>query len=275
MSEIGDALVLESRRWSNWLAEAENDRDQTLMATQRMAASKGTYGSGGRVKEDIGTVFKGIESIAGKAVTLRKEPAEKNPELAAPENIAPLKEKIDVLIKGGISLLEGHISRTMQNVQAHTKKAFADLITGEAARLSNRTNNDLDNISLELRLMPKNNSSVHIYGNPGSIINVDTELSNSIQTLNNGGDKEIAGAIRALAEGIKASSEIDEQNRKDVLEHLSVVTDEVAKPIEKRKGAPLLSSLERVASVASIATKLTPLRRQLHDVLVTHHILAG
>ena len=85
--------MLESRRWSNWLAEAENDRDKTLMATQRMAASKGTYGSGGRIKEDIGTVFQGIESIAGRAVTLRKELAEKNPELAAPENIAPLKEK--------------------------------------------------------------------------------------------------------------------------------------------------------------------------------------
>ena len=69
------------------------------------------------------------------------------------------------------------------------------------------------------------------------------ELNSSIQTLTNAGQDDLAKSIRQLTEAITASPHFEESLRKDLLEHLALVSAEAALPAEKRKRGPLRSSI--------------------------------
>ena len=82
-------------------------------------------------------------------------------------------------------------------------------------------------------------------------------MTASVQILNGQGQKEFADAVRVLAEGLAASGELQEAHRKELLEHLSLISTEVTHPPETRKMGPLKSSIavlrEAVANVAQLA----------------------
>jgi hypothetical protein len=74
--------------------------------TAAMAAKNGMYFSGGRLKDDNGTIFGAIDGVVAKTLALRKELATKNLELADAVNIAPLRSEIDKFIRGGVSHMD-------------------------------------------------------------------------------------------------------------------------------------------------------------------------
>ena len=59
-----------------------------------------------------------------------------------------------------------------------------------------------------------------------------------------------------MTEAIGVSPELRDDTRKELLEHLSVVSDESAKPPEQRKMGPLKSSLAAVRPGIGVAAQL-------------------
>jgi hypothetical protein len=99
------------------------------------------------------------------------------------------------------------------------------------------------------------------------------EINSSIQTLTNAGQDDLAKSIRQLTEAISASTDLDESIRKDMLEHLALVSAEAALPAGKRKMAPLRSSIEVLRSTVSLGTQLVTLWQAVEHALKAVGIL--
>jgi hypothetical protein len=99
------------------------------------------------------------------------------------------------------------------------------------------------------------------------------ELNSSIQTLTNAGHDDLAKSIRQLTEAITASPHLNESLRKDLLEHLALISSEAALPVEKRKMGPLRSSVAILRSSMSVATQLVTLWQAVEHALKAAGIL--
>jgi hypothetical protein len=99
------------------------------------------------------------------------------------------------------------------------------------------------------------------------------ELNSSIQSLTNAGQDDLAKSILQLTEAISASPNLNESLRKDLLEHLSLVSTEAALPAERRKMGPLKSSIGILRSSVSVATELVTLWQAVEHTLKAVGIL--
>ncbi len=107
--------------------------------------------------------------------------------------------------------------------------------------------------------------------NLGSIVG---ELNSSIQILSNAGQGELAKSVGQLTEAITASPHFNETLRRDLLEHLALVSAEAALPVEKRKMGPLKSSIATLRSGLSVATQLVTLWQAVEQALKAVGILS-
>jgi Mg-chelatase subunit ChlD len=89
--------------------------------------------------------------------------------------------------------------------------------------------------------------------------NVVGDLNSSIQQLSTEGRNDLAEALRKLTEVVGASEQMNDEVRKEVLEHLSIVSGEAAKPAGSRRMGPLKTSLEAVKSGVALGTQLLTL----------------
>lgn len=99
------------------------------------------------------------------------------------------------------------------------------------------------------------------------------ELNSSIQTLTNAGQDDLAKSIQQLTEAITASLHSEEPLRKDLLEHLALVSAEAALPAERRKMGPLRSSIGILRSSLSVATELFTLWQAVEHTLKAAGVL--
>jgi hypothetical protein len=97
--------------------------------------------------------------------------------------------------------------------------------------------------------------------------NVVGDLNSSIQQLNTEGRNELADTLKKMTEAVAVSTELDDSVRKDVLEQLSVVSGEAAKPAEMRKMGPLKTSFEAVKSGVALGTQLLTLWQGVEHAL--------
>jgi hypothetical protein len=279
-SLLRDALLLEDRNWRTWVESAEKSRENQLASVAAKAARDGAYQSGGRLKEDTRIVFVGIDEVVTKAVDLRRQLARKNPRLAEADAIGPLIKKVADFIDNGVSFMETHLARTFRAAEEGTHRALVRLAQDEAGPIRDRVKRQLESISLELRLMPESLDrppiTVHISGdgnnlNFGSVVG---DLNASVQKLTQQGDaKEIAIAIERLSDAIQQSVELNNANKRDYLDHLTTIAEQVAKPPDNRRIATFKKAIEGVSTVATTVTKLIPLYDQLMKLLADHKII--
>lgn len=97
--------------------------------------------------------------------------------------------------------------------------------------------------------------------------NVVGDLNSSIQELATTGRAELAEEIRKLTDALGSSPEVGDDVRKEMLEHLSVVSEESAKPPEQRKTGPLKSSLGALKSGIGVAAQLFGIYQGLEHAL--------
>jgi len=62
-----------------------------------------------------------------------------------------------------------------------------------------------------------------------------------------------------LTEAVGTSEDLNDVVRKELLEHLAIVSEEAAKPVEARKMGPLRTSIEAVKSGITLGTQLSTL----------------
>jgi len=92
-------------------------------------------------------------------------------------------------------------------------------------------------------------TTIHITGNTVANLNLGTvigDLNGSIKHLTEIGIAQLAEALKNMTEAVGDSKEIEEPAKKEVLEHLAVVSAEAAYPSDKRKIGPLKTSLEAI-----------------------------
>lgn len=96
--------------------------------------------------------------------------------------------------------------------------------------------------------------------------NVLGDLTASVQNLESHGEPQIAEALEKLACAICRSTEITDPNRKDLLENLALVSNEVSSEPDRRRPGLLKSSLGFITASLGTANEL-PLVHDLHEKL--------
>jgi hypothetical protein len=99
------------------------------------------------------------------------------------------------------------------------------------------------------------------------------DLNSSVQTLNQSNQKDVADAITELGKAIQESSELTDAARRKYLEHLTTVSEQVAKPPDQRRLATFTTAISNLGSIATVALKVAPVYHQLIALLAEHHIL--
>ena len=115
--------------------------------------------------------------------------------------------------------------------------------------------------------MTQNN---YISNNTIANLNLGTvlgDLNASVQSLQNNGAPQIADIIQKLTSGISNSTAIKDADRKDLLENLALVSNEVSSEPDKRKPGLLKASLSFITAGLAAAIELVPLCHDLHEKL--------
>jgi hypothetical protein len=274
-----DAIKIEERSWDNWVAVAKKTRDERLRELVARCAKDGAYQSGGRLKEDLKIIFASIEDVVTNAVAMRRTLVAEIPVLASARSLAALKSRTADFINSGVSQMDDQMSKTTRDLSEGTHRAIHALAHAEINILLDRVSNDLDSIRLESKLNSKKQErsqiTIHVSGNSNNINlgNVLGDLNGSVQMLNEGNQKDIADAITGLGRAIQESAELNDESRREYLEHLTTVSEQVAKPPDQRRLATFTTAISTLGSIASVASKVAPLYHQLLALLTEHHIL--
>src|SRR5260370_38395339 len=84
-------------------------------------------------------------------------------------------------------------------------------------------------------------------------------------------DTEIA--IAKFGTAIQESVELNDATRRDYLEHLATVTEQVARPPNQRRIATSTNAISNLASIATVAIKVAPVYHEFIKLLTDNHIL--
>ena len=280
-AQISDALALEDLEFMRSVSDAATETHASVKALERDLAGRGLLNSGGRHIQEMETRFSRMaDCVIAKAISKRKELGRRFPDLLTQGRLTQLREKLhhhmDAMVNaektriatGGRSY--GGVSVTV--LQQAEMKAYG---------IKARTTQELEALRLEARLgMHAEERPVTIFNISDSTIaglNLGTvlgDLTASVQILNNQGQKEFAGAVQALAEALAASVDLQEAHRKELLEHLSLISAEVAHPPENRKMGPLKSSIAVLRGGIGNIAELTGLWSTVEQILKAMGVLS-
>lgn len=269
---FGDARKLEDIKFTQWLNAASEKRQEELRACERTMAARGLSQSGPRLVAEIEIIFSGIGSVIDQAVAYRKELGARVPALLTAGNLKVFQDKLNQYIDGGVN---GVKQRSTIQPRGAGGPVLVQIADQKAYSLKARLNQTLAALPLEVRLgmTPSgqpNMANIHISNNTIANLNLGSiigDLNGSIHQLNTTGHDELAGKLGKLTEGIADCSDLNDGTRKEMLEHLAVVSEEAAKPMEKRKMGPLKTSLEAIKSGAAVGTQLLTLFQSAEHAL--------
>jgi len=271
-SGFADARQLEDIKFMQWISDAAVKREEAIKASERALAARGLRQSGARFMAEVNIVFAAIEDIVEKAVAYRQELAAKVPALVEPSNLRPFKDKLDQYIDGGVNAFR-------QRSTLQPRGAAGPALMREAERRAYsakaRLNNRLAAMPLEARLgmhemdEPRV-TNLHISNSTIANLNLGNvigDLNSSIEQLGTAGHNDLGEKFGKMTEAIAASADLDDSTRKEVLEHLAVVSTEAAKPVDKRRMGPLKTSLEAIKSGVAVGTQLLTLWQGVEHAL--------
>lgn len=101
--------------------------------------------------------------------------------------------------------------------------------------------------------------------NTGSIGTVDQSISALVQ----GGESELAKAIKALSEAILQSGDLTRNQKNELVESLSVISKEAVTPQGARQNTVALSLLEKAMKVTALANDITEVCQKWWLVLMS------
>lgn len=262
------------------MSDATTKREEQLRALERNLASRGLGRWGGKPLEEAKLVFTLVEEVVQQCIEYRRELAVKAPSLLSPANLNALHQKLSKYVDGGLNSIRmwqstrgsrggGHIAASQEG----ERRAYA---------LKARIKTKLEALRLEARLglhqpqTQEGNTTIHISNSTIANLNLGTvlgDLKGSIQQLTTEGQNSLAESLRKFTEAVASSAEIEDPVRKELLEHLSVVSGEAAKPIAGRRIAPLRTSFEAVKSGVGLATQLLTLWQGVEHALKAAGVL--
>jgi len=115
-------------------------------------------------------------------------------------------------------------------------------------------------------------SNSHIASlNLGSVVG---DLNGSIQNFATAGHSDLAEAIRRLGEAIGSSIELNDMSRKDLLEHLALVSSEAARSPDARKPGPFKTLTAAMKAGVGFSTQLLTLWNGVEQALKAHGIIS-
>jgi hypothetical protein len=230
-------------------------------------AKKGILQSGGRYAAETEIrIRKLATSVVERAIAKRKELGRRVPELLTTEPLNRLKDKLNTFIDG---LAKGHQARIEDDSRQAgfapaTSQAFSRLAEQAAQSINASANQTIEALRLEAKLgMHEEERQVTLNISHSTIasLNLGTvmgDLSASVKNLGDQGQRTLAAAIRALAEGVAASTDVNDATRKELLEHLTLISTETARPAEHRKLGPIRMSVnflrEGISQIAALVS---------------------
>jgi hypothetical protein len=263
-ASFSDARQLEDIYFNQWISEGAVEMSAKMQALERSLAARGLGQSGARFQAEVDIIFGSIEGIVERAIGCRRELGARVPALLEPSNLNGLKDKLNRCVDDGVNGVRQRM--TLQPTGAAGPN-FIQEAERKAYALKARLSQKLAALPLEGRLgvHQREESKTTTFNISNSTIanlnlgNVVGDLNSSIQHLNSEGRNEMAEGFRKMTEAIGSSQDLNDDARKELLEHLVVVSGEAAKPPEKRKMAPLKTSVEAIRSGIGIATQLLTL----------------
>jgi hypothetical protein len=271
-STLADARNLEDIHFNEWIVESARETEGKIKANERKLAAQGLALSGNRVSSETEIIFTSIEAVIDKAIVDRRELSAKVPALLESETLTELKDKLERYIQVGV---DGVRSRSILPARSGLASLFIREAETRAGAIKARLKGRLSGLPLEakLGLHQSGGSTVNNFNISYSTIanlNLGTvvgDLNSSIQQLNTAGQKALAEEFRKMTGAIGGSQDLNDEARKEMLEHLSVVSEESAKPPEQRKMGPVKSSLTALKSALGVAAPLFSVYQGLEHAL--------
>jgi hypothetical protein len=263
---ISDALELEKNRFMKFIGEAATKTQNEVAALVNRLAAQGAAISSDRYMGEIRIHFSHVESVIEKQIALRQELGRKVPELFEEQRLKTLDDELARYVDSAVN---GFINRRSSQ-PPHPGGAALDALSRQMEQqgfsIKAKLKAELEALRLESRLglhkEPAPVVSFNISHSTIANLNLGTvvgDLQSSIQNLTGQGQPELAVTVQRLTEAIAVSQELQDAQRKELLEHLSLVATEAAHPPESRKMGPLKSSIAVLQTTLSTATQLAGL----------------
>jgi hypothetical protein len=279
-AEIADALRLEEIEFVKSAEDANLATQARIKAMEMDMAKRGLHSSGARYKLDLEIRFEKTERLIDHAVAKRKQIGQRFPELLTPAHLDQLKKRLNDCVH---ATTQAQYDRMKRDPSGIATTAFVGALntTAEqtADRLRAKITSEIDILRLEARLGLNEGDKLMTFNISNSTVtnlNLGTvlgDLSASVQLLNNHGQNEFARQIQDLTEAL-ASANIPDDQRREFLEHLAVVSSEVSLPPERRKIAPLRASITALRDGLANAAQLAALWPPIEHLLKSFGVLS-
>lgn len=262
-SDLSDALALERNRFMKRISEATTEAQTEVTALERDLAARGLFQSGARYSGVMKIRLGKLTDVVWQAIELRKELGRRIPALLGEQQLATLQDQLGKYVDSAFAgVIENVLSRGPDPGGA-VREALRGNAEREVRSVQARLNSEITALRLESRLglhkEEKPLTALNISHSTIANLNLGTvvgDLTASIQSLVGQGQDDLADALRRLTEAITASNELGDAQRKELLEHLSLVSTEAALPPERRKNGPLKSSIAFLQTGLSTVAQL-------------------
>lgn len=278
--EVADALCLEQVKLSEFVDKTSLELQSRIEALDLEMAKRGMTISGPRNLRHLDLRFNRAASIIDRSVETRAELGRKFPELLSAEQLKALKHRLDSGVSALVQSIYDDSARHYRASGQRVPEARNRTCEQRGAQLRTKIDRAIQKLTLEARLglneeqLPMTlNISNSTIGN----LNLGTVVGNltaSVNALNQQGQADLAREIKALAEAL-ASTDIPNDQRRDLLEHLSVVSYEVTLPPDQRKPATLRLAIQALQKGLMIAGQLAPLWQPIEQILKATGIVKG
>jgi hypothetical protein len=259
------ARRLEDIRFAAILEDAANQRETDLNALQ------GITNSGGRRKREMDIIFASTEAVLEKFVACRKELAKEAPALLLEfPYLKELHDKLDQCIDGAILTLRArqHVNglllalRTRQPEQPGAGNAVMRASTLRANALKKKMNREIKELALEGTLSmhrreePTVTNIHNITVQAGSLVGaINTgqveRIDVAIDHIKLGGDTALAQSLAQFTEGLLADAQLHENDKKEILEQLSFLSNQTAPEAPRIPGMMMRSALEGITKAVT------------------------
>jgi hypothetical protein len=281
-SELSDALALEDHEFMKSLVDVNAEATEEIKLLERQLAKQGLLQSGPRYVRETEIRFEKVSEVIDRAIDKRKQLSRVVPDLLSPTNLTQLREKLVRYVDGALDAEHRRLAMPGNPfTQGSTAIALSRQAGMKADALKVAVAQGLEILRLESRLgLNEESKSVTLNISNSTIagLNLGTvvgDLNASVQTLNSRGQPDLANAISKLAEALAKSLDVQPDRQKELLEHLALVSTEMALPSEKRKMGPLRSSINALREGVALAGQLAALWTPVEQILKTTGVLSS
>jgi hypothetical protein len=233
---------------------------------------------------EVDIIFSSIEVVTNTAIDYRTQLGRQVQELLSEAELMRFQDKLARNVDGAVNSIGDNITAAKGGPfrsGSQTAKAVVHRAEQKAASIKVRIASRIAALPLEIGFKMhagreaqlttfnfSNNTVANL--NLGSVIG---DLNGTIQQMEETGQEGLAEAITELTAAVGASNELKEGAKKELLEHLSVVSEEAVKAPEKRKMGPLKTSIEAIKSAILVGTQLLSLWNGVEHELQAHDII--